>query len=108
MSKGSRVTPEIASEGIHEIEVTDEATRMPPMIARAAGPHPVETAAVCTLLGDLAAGRTSAVEAVTDALDALHRVDASTGAVAWFDDERARRDAARVDAAFRSGGPLAP
>jgi Asp-tRNA(Asn)/Glu-tRNA(Gln) amidotransferase A subunit family amidase len=47
---------------------------------------------------------------VTDAIDAtlaaLHELDARTHAVEWFDDGRVRADAARLDAAGGSEGPL--
>jgi amidase len=63
---------------------------------------------VATLIDDLSAGRVSAVEAVTERLDALRRVDAQTSAVAAFEDERALADAARLDGARRDGSPVGP
>jgi amidase len=60
------------------------------------------------LLDRLAAGTLTAADAATERLAALHDVHARTNAVAWFDDDRALADAARLDAAFAAGGPVGP
>jgi amidase len=63
---------------------------------------------VTELLGRLAVGTTSATAAVSSRLEALHEVHARTNAVAWFDDDRALADAARLDRAFADAGPVGP
>jgi amidase len=63
---------------------------------------------VAELLDRLAAGSVSAADAVAERLDALHRVHARTGAVAWFDDDRVLAEAVRLDRALAGGGPVGP
>jgi amidase len=52
--------------------------------------------------------RGPASEAVTASLRALHDVDAATGAVAWFHDERALADADLLDRTHAAGGVAGP
>src|SRR5688572_15164410 len=59
-------------------------------------------------LDDLRLGAVTALDAVTACLYALRQVDAETNAVAAFEDERAREDAARLDEAFAATGPVGP
>src|SRR4051812_33406188 len=63
---------------------------------------------VTELLDRLAAGAVSAADAVAERLDALHRVHAQTGAVAWFDDDRVLAEAVRLDRALAGSGPVGP
>src|SRR3954465_15433376 len=63
---------------------------------------------VTELLDRLAAGAVSAADAVAERLEALHRVHARTGAVAWFDDDRVLAEAVRLDRALAGGGPGGP
>jgi amidase len=63
---------------------------------------------VAELLGRLATGAVTAVDAAAERLDALHRAHERTGAVAWFDDDRVLADAARLDRALADGGRVGP
>ncbi len=60
------------------------------------------------VLAELARGEVSATEVVTERLAALHELHGRTGAVAAFDDDRARADAAELDRAFIERGPVGP
>ncbi|HEX9260181.1 MAG TPA: amidase family protein, partial [Acidimicrobiales bacterium] len=63
---------------------------------------------VVALLDALRRGEVRALEAATTHLARLHDVHGETGAIAWFDDERALADAAALDEAYRAGGPVGP
>src|SRR5689334_2002742 len=63
---------------------------------------------VSDLLDLLRRGQVSASEVVAAHLAALRRVDAQTNAVAFFEDDRALADAARLDQAFATGGVAGP
>jgi len=60
------------------------------------------------LLSMLRRGQVSASEVAAAHLAALRQVDAQTNAVAFFEDDRALADAARLDQAFAGGGAVAP
>jgi amidase len=60
------------------------------------------------LLAALEAGSVTASEAVSAHLDALHRLDERTSAVAAFEDERALADARRLDLEFQASGATGP
>src|SRR5262245_51918211 len=60
------------------------------------------------LLSLLRRGQVSASEVVAAHLGALREVDARTHAVAFFEDDRALADAARLDRAFAAGGAAGP
>jgi amidase len=72
------------------------------------GPVGQAVAVVVELLDRLATGAERAVDAVAERLEALHGVQERTGAVAWFEDDRALADAARLDRALAGSGPVGP